>query len=114
MRVVPVLALAFASLAGARAVRAVAIEHEAETADAAPYAPSPRTAALVTLGYRELAADLLFVRLVGYYGSEHNTAQGIAALAEAMRALDPQFRRIYEVGAIAMQSARTGVDNAIH
>jgi hypothetical protein len=110
--VVPVL-VAVASLVGARAVRELAAANR-PAAVSVPYAPSPAAAPLVSLGYRELAADLLFIRFVGYYGSEHNAADAIAALAEALVALDSRFRRGYELGAVAMGSARTGVDNAIH
>lgn len=110
--VVPLL-VAAVSLVGARAVRELAAANRPAQISV-PYAPSPAAAPFVSLGYRELAADLFFIRLVGAYGSEHNTADGLASLAEALVALDPKFPRIYEVGAVAMGSARTGVDNATH
>ena len=109
---VPLL-VAVVSLVGARAVRELAAANRPAEIGV-PYAPSPAAAPFVSLGYRELAADLFFIRLVGYYGSEHNTADGLASLAEALVVLDPKFPRIYEVGAVAMGSARTGVDNSIH
>ena len=77
-----------------------------------PYAPAPETAPIVALGYRELFADLLFLRLKGYFGGSENTANGIAGLVEAIVALDPQFQRIYEWGARAITLARRGLDNA--
>lgn len=89
-------------------------ERPANAISDAPYAPSPSAAPMVSLGYRELAADLLFVRLVGYYGSQDNEAHVMASLAEAIVALDPQFRRAYEFGAVATTSARRGVDNRAH
>lgn len=79
-----------------------------------PYAPTPSAAPIVTLGYRELAADLLFVRLVGYFGGPDNEAHAIASLSEAIAALDPQFQRPYELGAVAITAAKRGVDNAAH
>ncbi len=108
------LLVAVLALAGARGARHLATTGDREESLDIPYAPSPAAAPIVTLGYRELAADLLFVRLVGYFGSEQNTAQGLAALAEAIATLDPRFRRVYEVGAFAMSAARTGVDPSIH
>jgi len=107
------VAIALAGFGGARAARSLA-RSEAPTEHAAqPYAPTPGAAPFVTLGYRELGADLLFVRMVGYWGSPENSAQDIAALAEAVVALDPYFRRVYEIGAVAMTAAKSGVDNAV-
>ena len=77
-----------------------------------PYAPAPDAAPMVALGYRELFSDLLFLRLRGYFGGRENTANGIAALVEAIIALDPQYHRIYEWGARAITMAGHGVDNA--
>ncbi|MBA3819880.1 MAG: hypothetical protein H0X17_13375 [Deltaproteobacteria bacterium] len=106
--------LAVLSVGGARLARHAASSEALEQTADEPYAPSPAAAPIVTLGYRELAADLLFVRLLGYLGTEHSTAPGIAALAEAVAALDPRYRRIHEIGALAMSSAATGVDRSIH
>lgn len=100
------------TIAGARVAREAA-EHEAPQVIAdEPYAPAPDTAPLVTLGYRELFADLLFLRLKGYFGGRENTANGVAALVEAIVALDPRYHRIYEWGARAITLAGRGVDNA--
>lgn len=112
MRVWGVLAVAVIGLTVARAARVVANAEQAAELTARPYAPSPSSAPIVALGYRELAADLLFVRLVGYFGSADNEAPQIAALAEAIAALDPAFERPYEFGAIAMTAARRAVDNS--
>jgi len=104
--------LAVIALAGARFAR-VAAEREAPRLLAdEPYAPAPDTAPLVALGYRELFADLLFLRLKGYFGGSESTADGIAGLSEAILALDPQFHRFYEWGARAITLASRGVDNA--
>lgn len=106
--------VAVAALVGARFARDDAKARAVDVEDADPYAPSPAAAPFVSLGYRELAADLLFVRLVGYFGSEVNDAAGLAALTEAVTTLDPAFRRPYEFGAVAMTAARHGVENSIH
>jgi hypothetical protein len=89
-----------------------ASQRPAQSGDA-PYAPSPEAAPFVTLGYRELGADLMFVRMVGYYGSADNDADTLATLADTIATLDPRFRRVYEFGAVASTSARRGVDNEI-
>jgi hypothetical protein len=68
----------------------------------------------VTLGYRELVADLLFFRLKGYFGGTENTANGVASLVEAIIALDPEHHRIHEWGARAITLASRGVDNAAY
>lgn len=78
-----------------------------------PYAPTPTAAPFVTLGYREVGADLLYVRLVGYIGAYDSNPEDAAALAEGVEALDPYFRRIYEVGAIAMTDARRVPDQRL-
>ena len=114
MRVGICLAIAALAFGAAHGARDLAKDHATEQAVDMPYAPSPSSAPFVALGYRELAADLLFVRLVGYFGGPENEARGIAALAEAIAALDPHYKRIYEWGAIAMTSARSGVDQSTH
>jgi hypothetical protein len=106
--------VAVLALGGARAAR-VAAEREAPQVIAdEPYAPAPGSAPMVALGYRELCSDLLFLRLRGYFGGRENTAHGIAALVDAIIALDPQYHRIYEWGARAITLAGHGVDNAAY
>lgn len=107
------LPLAVVALAGAHAAREQAKAGARAEPDDRPFAPSPTAAPIMTLGYRELAADLLFARLIGYWGSEDNEAAGIADLAEAITALDPRFRRVYDFGAVAMTAAGRGVDNSV-
>lgn len=107
--------IAVAGIGTARVARGLAKDAAPNDGlSAAPYAPTPAAAPIVTLGYRELAADLLFVRLVGYFGSQDNEAHAMASLAEAIAALDPRLRRPYELGAVAITAARRGVDNAAH
>ncbi len=107
-----VLPLAATALVGARAARDQANTLRGGDVASRPVAPSPTAAPILTLGYRELAADLLFARMVGYWGSEDSEAAAVAELAEAISALDPQFRRAYDFGAVAMTAAKRGVDNA--
>src|SRR5687768_419827 len=96
MRVAIALAIAALGLAGARVARAVAKDARAKDDAEEPFAPSVSTARFLSLGYREAAADLLFVRLRGYFGDYENTANGVASLCEAIVELDPRFHRTYE------------------
>jgi hypothetical protein len=102
------------AVGGARVAREAAERQAPRVIADEPYAPAPDTAPLVTLGYRELFADLLFLRLKGYFGGTENTANGVAALVEAIVALDPQHHRIYEWGARAITLAGRGVDTAAY
>ena len=109
-----VAAIALVALGVARVAREAA-EHEAPRLLAdEPYAPAPDSAPMVALGYRELFADLLFLRLKGYFGGSESTADGIAGLVEAIVALDPHFHRVYEWGARAITLASRGVDNTAY
>jgi hypothetical protein len=103
--------VAVLALGGARIARQAAEDLAPRVIADEPYAPTPETAPLVTLGYRELFADLLFLRLKGYFGGRENTANGVAALVEAIVALDPEYRKTYEWGARAITLAGRGVDN---
>jgi hypothetical protein len=108
-------ALIAALALGAARVARLAAEAEAPRAIAdEPYAPTPGAAPMIALGYRELFADLLFLRLRGYFGGPDSTARGVAALVEAIVALDPRYQRIYEWGGRAITLASHGVDNAAH
>ncbi|HTR49883.1 MAG TPA: hypothetical protein VMJ10_04190 [Kofleriaceae bacterium] len=111
-----VVAGAVAALGGARlAGLAAEAERPHETA-AEPYAPSPVAAPIVFVGYREAAADLMWVRFLGYWGSNDATWQAIAGVVDAVIALDPKFKRIYVSGAHAMMIAEYGVgqDTFLH
>ena len=88
-----------------------------------PAATAPRSrsrrlrprAPFVSLGYREVAADLFWIRLTGYFGgAETHGARASPALVDAITALDPQFHRVYEWGARAMTLAHAGVDQATY
>ena len=103
--------IAVLALGGARYLRHAAEDEAPKVLADEPYAPAPDTAPMVALGYRELFADLLFLRLKGYFGGRDNTAHGVAGLVEAIIALDPQYHRIYEWGARAITLAERGADN---
>jgi hypothetical protein len=104
MRTGVALVIAAAALGGARIMREQA-HLPAGTVDE-PYVPSASAAPIVTLGFHQLAADLWFVRLRGYFGGDQSTGDAIAGLTEAIVAVDPGFHRIYELGANAMTIAR--------
>ncbi len=108
MRPAAAVLVALVAIGGARFAR----EAAGARTDVAnePYAPSPEGAPLVSLGFREAAADLLWIRLTGYFGSPDSTSDGIAALTEAITALDPKYHRAYEYGARAITIASYGVD----
>lgn len=77
-----------------------------------PYAPSPSSARLLSLGYREALADLLWIRVLGYVGGDDDRASSTRQLIEAIVALDPRFQRIYAWGGLAMSAIGTGATEA--
>jgi hypothetical protein len=106
MKPVIPIAIALACFGGARFAR----EAAGERVDIVePYAPSPTSAPIVFLGYREAFADLFWIRLTGYFGGPDSTADGIASIVEAINALDPRYQRPYEYGARAITIAQHGV-----
>lgn len=109
-----VAVIAVLALGGARVAREVAADHPDATSE--PYAPSAAAAPIVTLGYREAAVDLLWIRFRGYFGGWEATARGIASLVDAIIALDPRFQPIYEHGARALTIPEMveGVQNATY
>lgn len=111
MKSFAVAALGIAALAGARGARELVVRGGVASAEDPPYAPSASSAPFVSLGYRELVADLLWVRLRGYFGGDRSTADGVADLAEAVAASDPHFKPVYEKGALAITADRSKVDN---
>jgi len=102
--------VAIAALAGARIARDAAASERPPDVRDEPYAPSPAAAPIVSLGYRELAADLMWVRLRGYFASDASSADGVGGLVDAIIALDPRYEHVYEFGARAMTMAQVGVD----
>ncbi len=106
MKVGVVVTVAVLAFGGARLARVAAKAEVDQGARTEPYAPSPSSAPYLSLGYREAFADLMFVRLRGYFGGAETTPDGVAALCEAIVALDPRFHRTYEYcgGAISFFS----------
>jgi hypothetical protein len=100
------------ALGGAHFARETAWGMRPEEHRDEPFAPSPAAAPFVSLGYRELGADVQWVRLLGYFGGDDTTASGLADLVDSIVALDPRYERVYEYGARAITMAATGVDNA--
>jgi tetratricopeptide (TPR) repeat protein len=96
------LAFGVAAVLAAQLVRGPANELAPSSTLADPYIPSPRAARLQSLGYHEVAADLLFFRLVGYFGTQGRTADAMAALVEAIVTVDPRFSQAYGFGVQAM------------
>ncbi|MDB4963030.1 MAG: hypothetical protein JWP01_3029 [Myxococcales bacterium] len=116
VNVVATSLLAIGSIVGAHFAReSVKADRRAGEVLQAPYAPSPTAAPFVALGYREVAADVLMVRLIGYFGAYYDTeAEAIASLSEAIVALDPTFRKVYDIGPNAMTIAERGVNQSIY
>lgn len=113
VRTALLLLVALAAIVAARFAREAAGAMRSEEMTSAPFAPSPRAAPFISLGYRELAADLLMFRFVGYFGANDSTPQASAALAESIVALDTKLRHTYEFGALAMTDARRPPDPAL-
>lgn len=106
MRVAVAFGVAAVGIGSAHVARSAA--ELTDEAMAEPYAPSAVAAPIVCLGFREVAADLLSIRLMGYFGSREASADGVASLTEAIVALDPRDQRMYDYGANAMTIAATG------
>jgi hypothetical protein len=106
------IGIAIGALAGARATREVArTDRDAWPKNLSePWAPSPAMTPYVAMGHRELLADVLWMRVLGYFGGGHDTADGVASLVEAVQAADPHFRRVYTDGVRAMMSAHHGLE----
>jgi len=103
------LVIAFGAVGTAHLARELCRDDAPGTVADEPYAPSPGAAPFAVLGYREAAADLLWVRLVGYFGGTDSTAEAIGSLVDAIIALDPRYDRVYEFGARTMTIASHGV-----
>ncbi|KAB2901484.1 MAG: hypothetical protein F9K40_08480 [Kofleriaceae bacterium] len=72
-----------------------------------PFAPSAGSAPYVSLGYREMLADMLWIRAIGYVGGDDDRAAGTRALVEAIVALDPRFERVYPFTGAALSALGT-------
>jgi hypothetical protein len=110
MRLLGGFVVAAVALAGARAARIATVQKHSDVETSAhPFAPAPGSAPFIAVGFREAFADLLYVRLIGYFNGQASTGDGVADLAEAVADLDPHFKRVYELGANAMTLAKLDV-----
>lgn len=107
------LLIVIAAFGTARIAKSALVRTDKERASE-PYTPSASAAPYVSFGYREAFADVLFVRLLGYFSDENSSGPAVASLAEAVVALDPKFHRVYELGANAMTIARRDVDQSVY
>lgn len=103
------VASALVLLLGAQALGAAANQTRKAWPKSAdlPFAPSAATAPYVSLGYREMMADLLWIRAIGYVGGDDDRAAGTRALVEAIVALDPRFERVYPFTGAALSAMGT-------
>jgi hypothetical protein len=102
---VPVAIAAFAA-AGASALRLPLMQRylESTTYEDVYYVPPPRWLPLLSAGYDEALADLLWMRALVYYGTElgaRQRARHVLDYVDAILALDPDFRNVYRWAAVA-------------
>lgn len=67
------------------------------------YVPSTPTLRVATAGYDQAAADLLWVRVLGYFGEHMATDKQYTWLEifiEQILSLDPAFQKVYEIAAV--------------
>jgi hypothetical protein len=101
----PILA-ALVAAAGASALRLPAMARYLSTAsyEDVYYVPPPAWLPLLSAGYDEALADLLWMRALVYYGTElgeRQRARHVLDYVEAILALDPDFRNVYRWTATA-------------
>jgi hypothetical protein len=99
-RTLVVLTLGIALVVATGAVRFFAMERyvTAQTREDVYYLPSPDVLPLLSFGYREALADLLWTRALVYIGEEMRagaTAGHVFDYADALLSLDPDFRAVY-------------------
>lgn len=83
----------------ARALRSEAREHDVL------YLPSSEALRIASLGYDDVAADLLWLRAVTYYGEWRKGEHGIASfrqLADTVTDLDPHFEDAYRFASVVL------------
>lgn len=101
------LSVVFAGALAGAVVAQGGLQRERQTwpvVEEAVLVPAGTAARIMSLGYRELFADLFWTRTLVYYGeglSENLSLAWVDALVGAVNALDPQFRRPYRWGAFA-------------
>lgn len=92
-----ILGSALLTLAATRSVGQAAYA-AADTYDPAYVVPPPRWLPLLSLGHREAMADVIWCRALIYQGEDIRHGGGVDKAfeyAEAMLALDPDFRAVY-------------------
>lgn len=100
--------VALALVAGTRAVRVRTMDHlvGSRTYEDVYYVPPPAWLPVLSLGFDEALADLIWVRTLLYFGDElqhRGDVEHAFDYADAILALDPDFRRVYRwVGMAAM------------
>jgi tetratricopeptide (TPR) repeat protein len=83
---------------------AVELRSVVSDVDAHVMLPAPLAARVMSLGYSELAADLVWIRALIYYGDglvHHTGMPDVEQLVRLINILDPLFRRPYLWGAYA-------------
>ena len=69
------------------------------------YLPNSKSLKLISLGYRNLASDILWFKTVQYYGGYRlgkNSLRLFRHLINVITDLDPQFTFAYQLGAVIM------------
>lgn len=102
-----VLVLGLAGLAGLTALAHHRVDERRSSLRAAEDAtvlPTPRTLELMSLGYREALADLLWIRALVFAGESlgHSDAALVERHVEAIAGLAPRFHRPYLWGGITV------------
>lgn len=80
-------------------------------------APNPTLVNILTLGHRRLAADLIWLDALQYFGGTAGARHQYARMPETLEAvvdLDPDFKYIYIFGGITLTTTLEGVAAADH
>jgi hypothetical protein len=80
------------------------------------YLPEPAALRAMSLGYTELAADMVWLRQVIYFGGQITSRGDFRYIDRYLRtaiALDPHFRRLYVWAGVAFTASGLPVDNAV-
>ena len=105
-RAVATLGLLLVALGVLGAARRAAQAHYAATEryEDVYYLPPPRWLKVLSLGYDEALADLVWIRALVYFGTElrhRGAVRHVFRYGEAIVSLDPDFRRVYRWVAMA-------------
>ena len=108
MRIAIVGLLVVGGLSSLRALRVRSMDHfiDSQRYEDLYYLPSPPWLKVLSLGYDEAMADLVWMRALIYYGEEFKEKGAVRHVfhyADALLTLDPDFRRAYRwVGMAAL------------